>query len=292
MRAVCIFAIFFCGIMLMGCSGKSVELQVSTPVSTPKAAEASPSSDAAPVATQAPALIKIGPADELQIYVRADGAPGMYLDRDGALKGFYVDLEKMIMAEMGQKYRMHSYDNVGPLIQGLKTGQVHSGLAVPDLPDYRALMNLSAAFETLQFITFVRRGNKDIKGTTRDAIIASMAGKKVGVQTRGHIYQALRDYKDITLVEYATTTQAMADLATDKLDAVPEVLENGLYYAKLNKWNVVPVGNPVVELSNTTGFSQLLEPSVVERYNKALRAIKADGRFKKLNDDYLKSLGK
>ena len=48
-------------------------------------------------------LINIGVNDTLEIYVRADGAPGMYEDENGELKGFYVELEKEILEKMGQK---------------------------------------------------------------------------------------------------------------------------------------------------------------------------------------------
>ena len=281
------FVILAVFVFLIGCGSRDVSLTISEtqPSASPAQAEAIQSGSSSG-ADQTRPLIVIQPQDTLQIYVRSDGAPGMYLGDDKQVHGFYVDLEKMLMQQMGQKYQFVAYDNVGPVVQKMKTGEAHSALAVPDLPDYHALANLSNAYETLSFYTFVRSGEKSIGGATREAVIKSLSGKQVGVQTRGHIYQTLREFKDIKMLEYPTTTEAMKDLAAGKLDAVPEVRENGQYYAKKNGWDVLAVGQPIASYKDTTGFSKALDPSILQRYNQALAVIKADGRFQKLYDSY------
>jgi ABC-type amino acid transport substrate-binding protein len=210
----------------------------------------------------------------------------MYLGEDGEVHGFYVDLEKMVMEEMGQSYHFVPYSDVGPVIQGLKSGIYHLALAVPDLPDYRTFVNLSIPYELLHYVTFVQEGNTQISGSSRDELIKSLNGKKVGVQTQGHIYQSLRDYKEIELIEYPTTTKALEDLNRGIIDAVPDVKRIGLYYAERYNWHIVPVGDPIISHKITTGISQMIDMSFVKRYNTALGVIIADGRLDRLYSSY------
>lgn len=231
-------------------------------------------------------LIVISKDDEIEILVRSDGAPGMYLGDDGEVHGFYVDLEKIIMKEMNQKYHFLPYDDIGPVYQGIKSGLYHMALAVPDVPDYRERVNLSDAFEILHYVTFVQEDNLTIKGNNRDEIIKSLYGKKVGVQAHGHIYQALREYKEIKLVEYPTTTKALEALNKGILDAVPDVKRIGLYYKKINSWKIKYVGDPIIDHRITTGFSTALDPSLMDRYNRALKKIVDNGQLKSLWESY------
>lgn len=243
-----------------------------------------------PEMDQGKPLIVITRDDVLNIVVRQDGAPGMYLGDDGELYGFYVDLERMVMNEMGQRYEFIPYSDMGPIVQGIKSGIYHDALSVPDLPDYRSLVNLSLPFEILHYITFVQMNNTDITGNTRDELLLSLHGKKVGVQTQGHIYQSLRDIREIELVEYPTTTQAMADLDKGLLDAVPDVERIGIYYAAQNNWNIKAVGEPIISQKISTGFSQMLDLSLLERYNYALATILKDGRYEALYTSYFGEL--
>ncbi|MBN2626256.1 MAG: transporter substrate-binding domain-containing protein [Spirochaetales bacterium] len=274
-------------LLLFGCSQKKVEISLDGEISEPRQVESehSPedSADGKP-------LIEVGAQDTIKIMVRADGAPGMYLGEDGEVHGFYVDLERMIMEEMGQAYELIPYDDVGPVIQGIKSGFYTSALATPDLPDYRTFLDLSLPYEVLHYTTFVRSDNTDIGGDTREEIIASLFGKTVGAQARGHIYQALRDYREIELREYPTTTQALNDLEKGLLDAVPDVERIGLYYSRLNGWDLKTAGVPIIEQNICTSFSQALAPSLLERYDTALQAIINDGRLESLYGDYFGSM--
>lgn len=232
-------------------------------------------------------LITVTAADTVEILVRQDGAPGMYLGDDGKLHGFYVDLERMVMEEMGQVYHFVPYSDVGPLLHGLKSGIYHIALAAPDLPDYRSFLNLSIPYEVLHFVTFVHKKNSsDISGSTREELLTSLHGKKVGVQTQGHIYQVLREIREIELVEYPTTTKALEDLNSGLLDAVPDVKRIGIYYSSLHGWDIVPVGEPIISQQITTAFSQMIKGSLIERYNIALKALFTDGRFDALYESY------
>lgn len=170
-------------------------------------------------------LLSVSPEDTVQILVRADGAPGMYLGEDEEVHGFYVDLERMVMEEMDQSYNFVPYDDIMFAVNGMVSGDHHIALAVPDVPDYRAISNMSVPFEDLHFTAFVKKGNDSIGGNNTEEIIQSFKGKKIGVQSTGHIYQVLREYEEIEFVEYPTTTKALEALNNGEIDAVPDVKE-------------------------------------------------------------------
>lgn len=231
-------------------------------------------------------LIILTKDDIVKILVRADGAPGMWLGEDGEVYGFYVDLERLVFEEMGQKYEFVPYTDVGVAAQGLKTGTSHVALAVPDLADYRSFLNLSLPYETLNYITFVHNDNNDIKGETKEELLKSLSGKKVGVQVTGFAFQSLRDNKDLELVEYATTTKAMEGLHNREVDAVIENRETGSYYVKQNNWDLKPVSQNILNHRNTSGFSMALDTSIVDRYNEALQRLFDNGSVDKLHKEY------
>lgn len=231
-------------------------------------------------------LINISPEDELAILVRADSAPDMFFDEDGELTGYYVDLERAIMKEMGQKFKLIPYTDVGPVIQKLKTGELHSAIAAPDVPDFRALFNFSTVYEASNQVLFVPNDNNEVIPQNKEEAIRTLYGKKVGVQTRGHIYQLLRDYKEINIVEYPTTTAALEALHNGEVDAVPDVKRVGIYNTKLNNWNIKPVGEPINSLNVVTVFSKALDTSVIDRYNIALESLITSGYVKELHKRY------
>lgn len=268
-------------LILFSCSKKTTELEVTHDKEISQARDTTDT-----VTEDKKPLIYIGKDDTLQIYARADGAPGMYVDENGSIVGFYVDLERMVMEEMGQKYQMNSYTDLGPLIQDIKSGKAHSALAAFDVPDFRALAHLSDAYENLEYVIFLRNNNNDTIPDNTEGAIGYLYGKKVGVQTRGHIYQMLRNHKDIEIVEYPTTTEALAALNNGEVDAVPDVERIGIYYSNQNSWNIKPASIPVLSFKTVTGFSKALDYEVVERYNKALNTLIDNGSVAQLYSDY------
>lgn len=231
-------------------------------------------------------LIEVSKDDTIYILVRSDGYPGMWLGDDGEVYGFFIDLEKMVMSEMGQKYEFKPYTDIGSAAQDLKTGVSHIALAVPDIPDYRNFLNLTIPYETYNYVTFVRINNNDITGNTKEDVIKSLHGKRVGVQVTGFVYQNLRNIKEIELIEFPTTTQAMEGLDQGLVDAVLENRETAKYYIELNDWNLKSVGPNIINHKNTTGFSKIYDISVVDRYNRALKKLLDDGSVYQLHREY------
>ncbi len=231
-------------------------------------------------------LYSLSKDDVLKIWVRDDFAPAMYLDENGVLRGFYVDLEKAIMKEMGQKYQLIPYGDVLSVIESIKSGEAHSAIGAPDLPTYRSLANISSHFITLDYFMFIHEDTVWEDFNNSDEAIESLFGKRVGVQVRAHTYQMLVGYGQIELVEYPTSTVALEALNKKEVDVVFEVTVAGNYYAKQNNWKIRHFGDTVFSLNLGTAFSKTLDLSVVERYNIALEKLIKSGFVENLYKTY------
>lgn len=231
-------------------------------------------------------LISITKDDIVYILVRSDGYPGMYQGEDGKVHGIYVDLERMVMEKMGQKYQFKVYDDVASAAMELKTGVSHIALAVPDISDYRDFLNLSDPYETLNYTTFVKDPNLFEKNSHGYSPVRSYYGKKIGVQVTGFMYQSLRGHKNIELVQFPTTTKAMEALNNGFVDAVPENRETGSYYINRNDWGLKDVGINGFKLKISTGVSKIYDKSLINRYNSALNELLDDGSIDMLHKRY------
>lgn len=237
--------------------------------------------------TEEKPLLRIGTGDELLLYVRADYEPYMFLNKDNELSGFYVDIEKAIMEEMNQKYKMIPWTDIGKVIQDVKVGVVHGVLGCPQTADMEKMFQLSDVISTLEAVTFVHNDNTDIGGNTKEEVIKSLYGKKVGIQARDAIFELLSPYKDITVIEYKTGTEALEKLANKEVDAKPEVREIAMYNAKMNNWPIKPVGVPIMSsILTTTGFYQGINPEFMKRYNSALKRIKDSGLYDQIYNNW------
>lgn len=90
-------------LILLLCACKNQEAELVGQENQPQISTDS-NKESIPGAEESKPLTPLTATDTVEILVRQDGAPGMYLGNNGILHGFYVDLERMVMEEMGQVY--------------------------------------------------------------------------------------------------------------------------------------------------------------------------------------------
>lgn len=275
-----LFLIFF-----YGCKEKHTELTINNSQTTESEHITSKTKNTA----SRRELIEIKKEDTLKILIRSDFAPWSYISEDKKLVGYHAELIQSLMGRMGQKFKFIPYNDTGKVIQGFKTGEYHAAVVVSHSPDYLALANMSIIYDTLNYVTFIRtKDKKNYKDQSRD-IIKQFSGKKIGAEARGNIYQSLRDYKNIKLVEYPTTTEALRALNRGDVDAVPAIKDVGNYYNKLNNWSLTNLNSVIFSYNISTGFSRALDKSIIERYNQALSEAIEEDFIEYLRIKYLKN---
>jgi len=227
-------------------------------------------------------LITIRKQDELTIMVRSDYKPFMWMDENNQPIGWIVDVDKAILAEMGQSYRMIPYTDAGKATQDVKSGVAYALMATPFSPDYEKIFNMAKPWIYMDIMIFVHKDTTDIGGDTPDECIQSLYGKRVGVQARGFEYNLLRDHKEIQLIEYETGSVAIQKLAEKAVDAKIEILQPALYQAKTENLQIKAVGVPLMSVQGTLGFNKGIDPEIIECYNTALNTIQSNGVYDKI----------
>jgi len=230
--------------------------------------------------------ITIHKSDELTMLIRPDYEPFMWVDGTGEAVGWIIDVEKAIMEEMGQNYRMIPYDDAETATRETREGVYHSLVAVPFTPDFEKYFYMAEPWINLGVYIFVHEDTRDIGGTTREKSIRSLYGKTVGIQGKGFSYNLLKDYEEIELVEYPLGSDALRKVADRTVDAKVEILQPALYQAKNEALPVKPAGVPLIDVSGTLGFSRGVDPEIVERYNRALKTIQDNGTFDRIYNQW------
>ena len=201
-------------------------------------------------------------------------------------KGFYVEVESAILERMGQKYVFVEYTNSEKVVMDIKDGSIHCGVASPIIPDFQQLANFADSYTTLDLITLVQQDTDNIGGITPEEVIKSLFGKTVGVQARGIEYNLLREYREINIVEYETGTVALEKLAIGEVDAKIENKEIALYHARMNGWDIKPVGVPLHSMVLAMSFSKRVDPEIITRYNAALKEIQNDSTYDRIYNSW------
>ncbi|MFP4362229.1 MAG: substrate-binding periplasmic protein [Spirochaetia bacterium] len=222
--------------------------------------------------------IRISPEDELTIYARSEYEPFIYLDENEEMTGFVIEVEEAILEEMGQNYRFIPYTDNQQALFDVKVGTVHAILACTRDPIFD-VYTLSDTYYSITAPLFVRNETENIGGDNLEQVIESLSGRTVGVQSRGAEVSFFRSYPEIEVREYPTGTVAMEALVNGEVDAKMEVLENGLFLAEQNNWDIKPVGVPIIQIETATGFYAGLDDSTVERYNQAMQIVVENGTF-------------
>ena len=129
-----------------------------------------------------------------------------------------------------------------------------------------------------------------IKGVTKE----DLAGKTMGVATSTtHYNYAEKTYTDSTLKGYPSSKEFLLDLANGRLDAASDdisVLEAWLASPDGACCKLVGAITPVVEIHGPGAGIAVRkgETDLVNKFNTAIDAIRASGKYKEINDKYFK----
>lgn len=225
-----------------------------------------------------------------KVRVGTEGAypPFNFVDSNGELKGFDVDVAKALCDKMKIECEFVAQDWDG-IIPALLAGKYDAIIASMSITEERAK---KVDFTDKYYNTpakFV--GNKG-SGIT-DTSPAGLKGKVLGAQSSTIHANYLEDnYKDSEIKLYGTQDEANADLASGRLDAIladSTVLWDWTINTEDGKCCDFLPGDHNDErwFGKGAGIAVRKEDSdLKEMLNKALAEILADGTYKKINDQY------
>ncbi len=231
-------------------------------------------------------------ADDTVLKIGTEGAypPFNNLTADGKLEGFDIDIGNALCEEMKVKCEWVTQDWDG-IIPALQAGKFDAILASMSMTDERKkkVDFTNKYYNTPSAIAVPK--DSDIKGTTKE----DLAGKTIGVATSTtHFNYASQTYTDSTIKGYPSSPEEQLDLANGRLDAIEDDI------TVLSEWLGSPDGacckllgtpepQPVEIFGPGAGIAvRKGDTALRDKLNAAIKAIRANGTYKKINDKHFK----
>jgi polar amino acid transport system substrate-binding protein len=237
------------------------------------------------------AMLAIGAAQaqELTLKIGTEGAypPFNNLTADGKLEGFDIDIANALCEEMKAKceFVTQDWDGIIPALQAGKFDAIIASMSITDERKQKVDFT-NKYYNTPPAIAAPK--DTDIKGVTKE----DLAGKTLGAATATtHYNYAEKTYTDTTLKGYPSSQEFLLDIANGRVDAVTDdisVLEEWLKTPDGACCKIVGTITPVSEIHGEGAGIAVRkgETDLVNKFNAAIDAIRANGKYKEINDKY------
>ncbi len=226
--------------------------------------------------------------DWSKIRVGTEGAypPFNYVDSDGKLKGFDIEIAEALCARMKAEctFTAQDWDGIIPALLAEKFDIIIASMSITE----ERMKKVD--FTNKYYATparFIAPKNTDITDTGPQA----MAGRAIGAQsstTHGGYLE--ENYKDSDIRLYATLDEALADLAAGRLDAVMAdsvVLWDWSENKEEGKCCALTGKDYTEKWSTGVGMAvRKTDSDLKDKANAALAEILADGTYKAINEKY------
>ena len=234
---------------------------------------------ALPVAAQPVKKIKIG--------VEGAYPPFSQIGTDGKLMGFDIDIANALCEQMKAQCTLvqQEFDGMIPSLQAKKIDAVIASMSITD--ERKKVVEFSDKY----YHTPARFVAK--KGAALNASAAGMKGKRIGVQrTTIHDRFATDTFKESEIVRYAKQDDVFLDLTSGRLDAVlVDQVAASQGFLPLPAGKDFAFFGPVYIEPKYFGYGagvglRKADTALRDEFNAAIKAIRANGVYKKINDKY------
>ena len=237
-------------------------------------------------------VLSVGAAsaqDKMQLKIGTEGAypPFNNLTSDGKLEGFDIDIARALCEEMNAEceFVTQDWDGIIPALQAGKFDAIIASMSIT--PERMEKVDFTNKYYNTPPAIAAPK-DTDIAGVTKD----DLAGKTVGVQgSTTHFNYSEQTYTDSEIRAYPTAQEYQLDLANGRLDAVNDdvsVLQEWLDSPEGECCKLVGTVTPVAEIHGPGAGIAVRkgETELVEKFNAAIDAIRASGKYKEINDKY------
>jgi polar amino acid transport system substrate-binding protein len=231
-------------------------------------------------------------AQEKTVKIATEGAyaPWNFTGAGGKLEGFEIDLANDLCARMKVKCEIvaQDWDGIIPALQAGKFDAIVASMSIT--PERAEKVDFTHKYYNTPSALAAPK-DTTLKGVTKE----DLAGKTVGVATTTtHFNYASKTYTDSTIKGYPSSPEEQADLANGRLDAIEDDI------VVLSQWLDTPDGacckilgspspQPVEIFGPGAGIAvRKGETDLVNQFNAAIAAIRANGKYKEINDKYFK----
>ena len=226
-------------------------------------------------------------ADKIIIGTEGAYPPFNNLEADGSLVGFDVDIAKALCAEMKAEctFVTQDWDGIIPALQAKKFDAIVASMSIT--PERKEKVDFTDKYYNTPPAIAVPKDS-----TITEATEAGLDGKVLGAQSSTtHSNYAEAHMKKAELKLYPTTDEYKLDLVNGRVDGVIDdvvVLSEWLKSADgacCKLLGVLPV-DPVINGAGAGIAIRKGDDALREKFNVAIKAIRASGEYKKINDKY------
>lgn len=225
--------------------------------------------------------------DKIKIGTEGAYPPFNNLNAAGELEGFDIDIAKALCAEMEAEceFVTQDWDGIIPALQAGKFDAIIASMSITD--ERKQQVDFTNKYYNTPPAIAVPK-DSDIKGVTKE----DLAGKTVGVQgSTTHSNYSEATYTDSDVKLYPTADEYKLDIQNGRLDAVNDDV------VVLQQWLATPDGacckiagtiKPVESIHGPGAGIAIRkgETALAEKFNAAIDAIRANGKYKEINDKY------
>jgi polar amino acid transport system substrate-binding protein len=236
-------------------------------------------------ATVAALAVSMGGAHSQDIMKLKIGTEGAYppfnnLTSDGTLEGFDIDIAKALCEEIKAdcEFVTQDWDGIIPALQAGKFDAIIASMSITDERKQQVDFTNKYYSNTLNFVA----------PKESDFMPDSAASAVIGVQ-EGTISAVFAEeaYPDAEIKAYPTQLEAWTDLAVERVDAV--LGDFGVQYEWINsdEGACCEFKGEAVSSDDEIGIAvRKGETELAEKFNAAIDAIRANGKYKEINAKY------
>lgn len=230
------------------------------------------------VSPAAIATFQPAPAGTLLFLGNENLAPVVYL-QGGVTSGLAVDLIRAMASHMSQpiEVRAMGWSQAQAIVA---SGQADALIQINETPARMSIYDFSDPFLESHFSIFVRDSQLGISDT------ASLRGLRVGVEAGGAPQQMLSADPQIPLTVIPDFPSAFRMLAAGQIDAVVVDYRVGGYFLATNGIRGIKTAGGPIQSSYSAIAVQKGNAKLLGEIDAALRAIKADGTYDKILDQW------
>ena len=228
-------------------------------------------------------------ADPAKLRIGVEGAypPFSEVGPDGKLKGFDIDIADALCAQMKAECTLiqQDFDGMIPALQARKFDAIIASMSIT--PERLKSVNFSDKY----YQTPARLVTKS--GSTLQVTPEGLKGKRIGVQRSTiHDRYATEKLKPAEIVRYTKQDEVFLDLAAGRIDAAlldSVAADVGFLKTPAGKGYgfIGPVYTDPTYFGTGAGVAlRKSDKALQTRFNDAIKAIRADGTYQKIEKKY------
>lgn len=228
-------------------------------------------------------------ADIAKIRIGVEGAypPFSVVAPDGSLKGFDIDIAKALCTQMKVECSLvqQDFDGMIPALQARKFDAIIASMSITD--ERRKSVGFSDRYYNSPNRLIAR------KGANIALTPAGLKGKRIGVQRSTINDRYVTDnFKAAQIVRYGKQDEVYLDLGAGRIDLVMVDAVAARYgFLKTPQGKDFEFTGPLFEDPKYFGYGAGVavrkdDTALADRFSAAIKAIRANGTYKKLQDQY------